>query len=171
MSPLLPAVCFVIFGFYQSIIPDPSKADFYNLTVHLFNWTLRGGAVLFLSVVFMCGAGLTLGLLIDSVVSAICAAVFVIVGVNWSSHGFINGYLCLLFALMFGGAARHQFMLWKDLTREKDMPEARAFPVEPVHPASIHPEVMPKADEPPPEEGYLARLAREKRESRGADHE
>src|SRR5207249_697681 len=115
-------------------------------------------------------AQLVVGLLVDALLTGVCAVVFAIVGIDWLTHGFTNGFLLPIFALMFGAAARHQFATWKNLGTSA-FGAFPVVPVEPVHPASIRPEVLPRPDEPPPVEGYLAALAREKREPPRADME
>lgn len=169
-SPLLPAALFFFFGWMQYIDTDSSLTDFYNFSVHWCNWSLRIGSILFLIAAVACYAGIAAGLLLDAVVTACCALMFLVVGANWSSYGFVNGYLFVIFAFMFGTAARRSFQIWKSM-RGVPLPSDRTPPARPLHPAEIHPDVLPKADEPPPPEGYLARLAREKREAPRADHE
>ena len=167
-NAIVPAVLFFIFaGQFTGI----STSDWYNFTVDLFNWTLRAGYVAYAVIAVLCYVGVWPALLVDAVVTMACSASFLIVGIEWARQGELNGYLCLLFCIMFAAAGRHSFQTWRRRRPGIRTGEPVAASPAPAHPAAEHPDVLPAGDQPPPAEGYLAALAREKKDAPRADLE
>lgn len=151
-----------------------SDSAMYNLSVDVATWTMKIGGIGMALVVLGSLIGRPEALLADAVLSGLIGLSFVLTGVVRFVWGNTQGLLFLIFGLMFVSAARTCWRVYRGTVYDDFGFRSQAAPppdARPVHPASIHPEVLPKDGEPPPPEGYLAALAREKKEPGKAEYE
>ncbi len=166
-----------------------SGNKFYNATVDVFYWSLRIGGILMALVAALCAANLRLGLLFDAIVSGACGVIMALIAIYWLidaggvdlqsliylifGGGFVSASLSAMRSYRMAGARDGPGRATEDALgvprpvrhggSETGTPDAtRATPATMVHPASLRPEALPKEGEPPPPEGYLAALAKEK---------
>lgn len=166
------ALLMLYYGFHVGLV-GYSDSAIYNTSVSICDWTMKIGGIALAAIAVGGAAGIAEVLAVDAVVSLVIGASFLFCGLIWLlTQGDWEGLLFIVFGGMFLNAARG---CWNSFRGGRQYlpvaPVQDAGPPRPVHPAAEHPEVLPKADEPPPAEGYLARLAREKRNAPRADHE
>ncbi|MCZ6817790.1 MAG: hypothetical protein O7F76_13975 [Planctomycetota bacterium] len=169
------------------LIPANSTA-FFEATFNWFDWMLKIGGICMAVVAVLCFLGLRVALLIDVVVSGLCGSILILCPVYWM---FIVGpglqnIVFVIFGGMFVNTARGCWTAYREsggtvgtATRKQGglfgveplAPPVTPPPPEPTHPASIRPDALPKDDEPPPPEGFLAALAKEKDEPPRASFE
>lgn len=155
-----------------------SSSTAYNTMVDVFYWMLRVGGPLLLVGAAICYTGMRAGALFDGIVTGVCGLVMIAYGISGLPTGVgvgLNNMLALIFGALFISSARRSLAIYGH-SRAESAPTERvavqiARPVEPVHPASVHPDVMPGVEEPPPPDGYLAALSREKDEPPTASFE
>lgn len=190
------ALLMLIFGWAYATKGISSSA-FYNTTVDVFYWSLRIGGIAMAIAAAFCAAEIRVGLLIEAIVSAVCGMLMALIAVYWmiDAGGFDLQYLLyVIFGGMFISAAASAMRSYRILGMQGghipaasaertggvfgvpggggQRPLHKAAPVaEAVHPASVRPASLPKESEPPPPEGYLAALAKEKDEPPTASFE
>lgn len=169
---LLAGLVLLLFGFWQQPVYGGDDETFYNGTVDAFFWMLRIGGFAFVVVAAVSFAGLRTGLMLDAVASAVCGIVMLLCGLYWTVKTEINlqDVLFIFFGVLFIRAAR---ISWKAFGESGGPAETgvpaevgagsgqAATSAEPPHPASVHPESLPREGEAPPPEGYLAALSNE----------
>lgn len=164
----------IIYGFgFGGIGVYTDHGAFYEFLIRLYNWTIRYGGFALLAAAGVCFTGLRIGLLIDAVVSGLIGGILVLCVGGWFFYerSFdVTNIVVVLIALMLLRSAYANFLLWNASAGERPPSRPAPSPSEapPIHIASG---VLPKEGEPPPPEGYLAALAREKEESSKANYE
>lgn len=174
---LFAGALLTIYGWFLSA-KGISSSVAYNAIVDVFYWTLRVGGPLMLLAGAACFAGLRPGILIDAVAAGICGVVMLVYALAGVFTGVgigVNNLLALVFGVLFLSSARRSMEYYLSSrgspARMGARPAPEARPVaEAVHPASVRPASLPAEGEPPPEEGYLAALAREDDEPPSAAH-
>ncbi len=155
-------------GYFFAISAVVDYGPFYTFLVHLFNWTLRAAGALLLAAaglgMFKPRAGLTM----DAVVSGLAGALLVVCVVGWTvfeKSADLYNIVIAFVALMLLRESYSGIMLFRT-TPGEDRVQRRPLP--PPEPARvISSSVLPKVDEPPPEGGYLAALAKEQDDQPG----
>lgn len=167
----LTAILLLFFGWYAGFTVDPAQVGpVYAGAVTLFNWTLRIGGVALLVVCVVCLLGEPKGVLLDAIIAALAGLIFLSCALIWMIKGSGIDLLDLLVfasACILLGGARRSFNLWRSgLAPVAGFPVVNASPPESQapHPASIRPMGLPTETDPPPEDGFLAALGREKDE-------
>ena len=173
-----------------------SASTFYNTTVDVFFWSLRIGGIAMAIAAALCAADFRIGLLIEAMTSAVCGLLMTLIAVYWLIDAGGLDLQYLLYVIFGGGfittaasamrSYRALGMQGADIPAEREErsggvlgvpgggqspPYQRAPVPEAVHPASVRPASLPKESEPPPPEGYLAALAKEKDEPPTASFE
>lgn len=174
---VIAGLLMTFYGWYMSG-KGISSSTAYNTMVDVFYWMLRLGGPLLLVGAAICYQGVRVGALFDGIVTLACGIVMVGYGISGLPTGVgvgLNNMLALVFGAIFIQSARRSLAVYRH-SRTESAPDERAAvqiarPVEPVHPASVHADVMPGAEEPPPPDGYLAALSREKDEPPTASFE
>ena len=169
----ITAVVMLLYGFYLSATGWSSLVsdDLYILAMEVFKWTLKGGGAAMLVVALLCFAGQPVGLLLDCLVSGACGLIMAACGAIWITRGKgfdLQDIVVLVFGVIFMRAAWISWTLFAEAPAEVPPPAPEP---EPIHPASIHPEVLPKEGDAPPEEGFLAAMSKEKKEPPTASYE
>jgi hypothetical protein len=170
----ITAVIMLLYGFYLSATGWSSTVtdELYNIAMEVFKWTLKGGGAAMLVVAILCLAGQRVGLLLDCLVSGACGLIMAACGGIWMARGKgldLQDIVVLVFGLIFMRAAWISWTLFAETPAEAP-PQPPPEP-EPIHPASIHPDVLPREGDAPPEEGFLAAMAKEKKEPPTASYE
>jgi len=170
---LLPAGIMLVYGFvYYSDVSGTSNSEIYNRAVTVFGATLKIGGVLMVAVTAACAIGMPAALLLDAIVSVGCGGTFAACGLIWLiTVGDLQGILLLVFGIIFLASGWSSWNLYaiggvadaRDPAAEADEP--------PPHPASLPSDALPRPDETPPPDGYLAALSREKTDPPRAEHE
>jgi hypothetical protein len=169
------ALLLLVYGWImKGITVFPDLGPTYEITISIFNWMLKLGGIGLALAAIMCFAGLSIGLLMDFIVSAGCGLVMALCSIYWmitQKNADLQDILFLVFGVMFIRAAFGSLSLYKS-DHEPDVVDqiAPADAHEP-HPASIHPDVLPTEDQPPPPEGYLAALSKDPNTPPTASHE
>lgn len=149
-----------------------SSDDTYNLAVEVFKWNLKLGGAAMLVVAIVCFLGQRIGLLLDCLVSGACGIIMAACALIWLTRGRgfdIQDAIVLAFGFVFVRAA---WVSWTLFAGPQTSTTVAAPPApEPIHPASIHPESLPMEHEPPPPDGFLAAMAKEKDEPPTASYE
>lgn len=132
----------------------------------MFDWMLLVGGIAMIGVAVVCYLGARIGLLLETIVSGICGVIMLVCAGTWIVKGLmgINTVLIGIFGVMFVSAARSAWSMYQsDSGSGPHVAAQLAAPVAPPppHPASQASPALPKDGEPPPEEGYLAALAKE----------
>jgi len=142
----------------------------YNFSVDLFNYMLLIGSFAFFAIAAFCLTGRLIAMLSDAAVSFVCGGIMIACSIVWM----ISFKSILLNSIMFVVVG---FILVRSGLGALDMyrrlivtaPDATTsspptVPQEPTapHPASQASSALPKDGEPPPPEGYLAALSKEK---------
>ncbi len=155
-----------------------SKSEFYNTMVDVFYWMLRIGGGLMMIVGVCCIVQLRGALLADAMVAGLCGLVMLLYSASGLLSGVgihLNHIVVLVLGLMFLGSARQSMVLFAaegaSIVARPGVDRAAAPPVESIHPASVHPRSLPTELEPPPPDGYLAALSKEKDEPPTASYE
>ncbi|HKQ49193.1 MAG TPA: hypothetical protein VJZ71_14070 [Phycisphaerae bacterium] len=177
-----------------------SASTFYNTTVDVFFWSLRIGGIAMAISAALCAADFRIGLLVEAMTSALCGLLMTLIAVYWlvDAGGLDLQYLLyVIFGVGFITTTASALRSYRAIgsnggqsPRYQTADEARAGGVfgvpsgggqsphymatpvaEAVHPASVRPASLPKEGEPPPPEGYLAALAKEKDEPPTASFE
>jgi hypothetical protein len=172
----LAALLMLLYGWYGGGPQGVSSSDLYNSAIDLFRWMLRIGGMAMLLTSVVCFTGLRVGLLLDFLVTGLCGAIMLGVGVIGLFAGGAPGLqdiLVLIFGLVFLRAAWSSWALHGEAGQPAESAVAArgASAPEAAHPASVHPEALPKDGEPPPADGYLSALAKEKEEPPSASYE
>jgi len=157
------AAIMLVFGWLMGGLVTSRTEAMYVLAVEAFNWMLRIGGIAMLLVAALCYAGKTAGLVLDFVVSGFCGAIMLACGGYWlvldiraGGGSGLQDVFVVLFGFLFVRAAMQS---WGRLGGEGSAaPPEEGKP----HPASIHPESLPREGEAAPPEGFLAALSREK---------
>ncbi len=140
-----------------------------NAATNLFFGMLIGGGAALLLVAAVCSTGRLVAILADSIVSFACGAIMIFYAVVWSFDGL--GFQNLLFLVLGFMLCRNGLACFDMYRRliitapDANAPTAKSTPsqVPPApHPASKASSALPKDGEPPPPEGYLAALSKEK---------
>jgi hypothetical protein len=168
-------VLLIVFWWYTDF-GGFSEDSVFNILADVSIWTFRIGGVALVLISLSLFAGRSIGLLLDAVVSACIGIVMLACGVYGAAiyeESRLYYLLFALFGLIFSKAAYNSFQAYKHRPAE----EFGAAPAsamaggpekppadEPVHPASVHPDALPEDGEPPPDDGYLAALSKEKDE-------
>jgi hypothetical protein len=166
------AVLMLLYGWLAGL-EGVSNNEIYNAAVDAFKWTLRLGGIAMLLAAIVCFAGLRIGLLLDALASAGSGAVMLVCVGIWFSQGSgfdLQDVVILLFSLLLIREAWISFRLFSDTAAATEATTIHAEPIVP-HPASVHPPSLPSEGEPPPPEGYLSALAKEKDEPPTASYE
>ncbi len=180
----IPAILMIGYGwgFGDWVIP-PGTDALYKALVHLLDWTLKIGGICLVGVTIVYLSGRRVGLLLEAIVAGICGIVFIVCPLYWTrSDGLGLQYmLFIVFGGLFLNAARGCWVSYRGTAAPASVggaggppgaPAVRQPPAAaPPHPASVHPEALPKDGEPAPKEGYLAALSKEKEEPPGASYE
>ena len=164
------AILMLLYGWYFSGATGLSKDPTYNAAVDVFPWALRGGGVLMLIAAIVSFMGLRVGLLIDSIatgLSGVALGACALVWLTKSPSIDVQDVVILVFSLILVRAA---WIAWQMFSGPPARP-APPPPPDPIHPASLRPESLPKEGEPPPPDGYLSALAKEKEEPPTASYE
>lgn len=169
-----------------------SSNRFYNATVDVFYWSLRVGGILMALVAALCAANLRAGLFFDAIVSGVCGVIMALIAIYWLidagggdlqsliyvifGGGFVSASISAMRSYRAAGMNGGRYAEDAAVAREPSghgpaYRDHRAPVVEAVHPASVRSEALPKDGEPPPPEGYLAALAKEKDEPPTASFE
>ncbi|MCB9852997.1 MAG: hypothetical protein H6819_07870 [Phycisphaerales bacterium] len=146
-----------------------SASAFFVFTLHAFDWMLLIGGAAMVAVGIVCYAGARVGLLLETIVSALCGLVMLMCAGTWLAGGAlgINTILVGFFGVTFTSGARSAWVMYRASDATGGQSSVRAStPVVPAappppHPASQASSALPKDGEPPPEEGYLAALSKE----------
>lgn len=146
-----------------------SASAFFVFTLHAFDWMLLVGGAAMVTVGIVCFSGARIGLLLESIVSGICGVVMLVCAGTWLSNGSLgpNTILIGFFGFTYVSGARSAWAMYRGSAATPGPPGVRvSAPVVPAappppHPASQASSALPKDGEPPPEEGYLAALAKE----------
>ncbi len=116
MYAAIAAALMLFFGFLRPY--DVAQGTrLYVTSVFATNWLLRIGGLSLLGAAILCWSGLTVGLAVDALVSAIVGLALSGVGIIWISDGDYEGLLFLIFALLFLSAARHSWTQFVALSR------------------------------------------------------
>jgi hypothetical protein len=174
-----------------------SASTFYNTTVDVFFWSLRIGGIAMAIAAALCAADFRIGLLLEAITSAVCGLLMTLIAVYWLIDAGGLDLQYLLYVIFGGGfltTATSTMRSYQALRAQgghnpaagaertggvfgvpggggQSPPYQRAPVPEAVHPASVRPASLPKESEPPPPEGYLAALAKEKDEPPTASFE
>ena len=174
----IAAAMLLFFGWGTSGWLIPADAtEFYETTIWVFDWMLKIGGILLAVVAVLCFAGIRLALLCDTFVSGVCGLIMVACPLFWIlSDGFGLQYVMyVVFGFMFLNAARGCWVSYRATGGPRRpaplVPSIAPRAPEPIHPASVHPDSLPADGEPPPPDGYLAALAKEKDEPPKASFE
>jgi hypothetical protein len=171
---LVVGLVLLLYGWMVRPVYSDELGSFYNATLDVFFWTLRFGGGVFVVIGVLAFGGLRAALLLDALASAICGAVMLLCGLYWMKEiGFdLSRILFVFFGIMFLRAAKGSFTLFgggepaavaADAAGSQE--HSAGIPSDQsVHPASQHPDSLPGEDQPPPPEGYLAALSKDKTE-------
>jgi hypothetical protein len=160
----------VLLGFGLMTAPMYLKEDqgFYNRSWDVFYGMLRTGGVVLMLVAAISFAGLRVGLLLDALASGVCGLIMILCSAYWIKiEGLeMRDALFAVFGILFVRAAFVSFSVFRSgaPSASRPAPPADAPAADPVHPASLHPDSLPGEGEPPPPEGYLAALSKDKGE-------
>lgn len=157
----------LVFGIWYPLSPAFKRGEFYEFLFDLFRWTLCIGGVSLLGVAVVCMMGRSIGLLLDAIVSGVVGILLLVCAVGWISYESgvdMTNIVVLLVSLMLLKEGYSNFNLWRVTAEAGPVPRAIVPPPE-APPVKIASGILPKDGEPPPPEGYLAALAREKDES------
>ncbi|HVP12367.1 MAG TPA: proline-rich domain-containing protein [Phycisphaerae bacterium] len=171
---LIVGCVLLVYGWMSSPIHYDELGPFYNTSVEVFFWILRLGGLAFVLIAVLAFMGLRLALFLDAAVSMICGLFMVLCGGYWIKETGLDlsRILYVVFGVMFLRASMSSLALFRgQAPAGPETPggtEARPHPgdaasEEPPHPASVHPDSLPKDGQPPPE-GYLAALSKDKTE-------
>ncbi len=175
----IAAVLMLFFGWGMAA-KGISGSAFYNATVDVFYWSLRIGGIALLIAAGLCAAELRVGLLFDAIVSGVCGVLMALIAIYWmlDAGGFdLQSLIYLIFGGGFVSASLSAMRSYRAMGMSGGNDVSRSggqsppYKAEAVHPASVRPASFPKAGEPPPPEGYLAALAKEKDEPPTASFE
>lgn len=173
----LAALLMLLYGWYQGGPQGVSNSALYNSSVEVFRWMLRVGGVAMLLTSAVCFVGRRVGLLLDFLVTGLCGAIMLGVGAIGLFAGGAAGMpdiLVLIFGFVFLRAAWVSWSLYGEgPSGGGAFPVIAADPPQPerVHPASVHPDSLPREGDPPPPDGFLAALSKEKQEPPSASYE
>lgn len=180
VNSLILGVVLVFYGFLTSPVYLEGDVGIYNTTVDILFVVLRVGGLAFIIIAGLLFAGLRVALLFDVLTVGICGLALGACSLYWIALDGpdVQELLYLVFAVLFLRAAHSSFGAYRRGTPGEQTPGAlttdqtpSAAPASnPVHPASVHPETLPQEDQPPPPDGYLAALSKEKGESPDAGH-
>jgi len=145
-------------------------SQFFVFTLHLFDWMLLIGGIAMIVVAVVCYLGARIGLLLEAIVSGLCGLIMITCAGTWAINGSmgLNTMLIGFFSLTFLSGAGSAWRMYAGTSSKGGRSAVRvSTPVAPAAPPTPHPasrasSVLPKDGEPPPEEGYLAALSREK---------
>lgn len=171
---LVASLLMLYYGFGPGLWSGFDHGQIYSASFHVFNWVLKGGGLCLLAVAAFSFTGSRLALLFDFLVTGVSGTLMALCAACWTIFERavdLQNLLVLVFGAMFIRSALGSWSAYGAATRRIDdtapgrrepasVPKAIAKPT-PVHPASVHPKSLPRHGEPPPEEGYLAALARE----------
>ncbi len=164
------------------------RGPVYDASFVLFSIILKYGGAVMLAVGAWQYTGQSLSILADAIVSGLCGLTLFFCGITWivmeRSIAYLNNILVPVVSIFLMRNAAASFAAWRRAEKQGVVPRARpatsaaprAERVEPAappapHPASLASSALPKDGEPPPDEGYLAALAREKQEPPNASYE
>ena len=161
------AVMLVYWGLSSPIYYEGQTLS--NFANTLFFGMLFVGGIALLLIAALCVSGRLVAILADAIVSFACGAVMIGCAAIWCLKGIgIQDILFLIFGLMFCRNGLSCFDMYRRLIiTAPEAKTASAIPSKPVappvpHPASQASSALPKDGEPPPPEGYLAALGKEK---------
>lgn len=186
----LAALFMMFYGWFGGAWIYPASADaLYILLFDVFDWMLKIGGGCLAIVAIVCFLGHRLGLLLDAIFSGICGLILAGCPAYWMLKGSV-GFQNILFIVLGIFLVREACRSWSAYgssshETKRESGEGRWFGIptleppraqkpsipEPPHPASLKSDALPKDGEPPPEEGYLAALAKEKDEPPSASYE
>ena len=172
---LVVGLVLLLYGWMVRPVYSDELGSFYNATLDVFFWTLKLGGGVFVAIGVLSFTGLRVALLLDALASAICGAVMLLCGLYWMKEtGFdLSRILFVFFGVMFLRAATGSISLFSGSESAAAVAADAAGPPEhaggtpadePAHPASQHPDSLPGEGEPPPPDGYLAALSKDKTE-------
>jgi len=167
----LPGIVMLLYSQFSGRLAHMDEhGAIYNFCADLFNYMLLIGAFAFLAIAAFCLTGRLVAMLSDAAVSFICGGIMIACSIVW-----IVSFKSIPFnSIMFGIVG---FILVRSGLGSLDMyrrlivtapdagtPSPPSAPQEPAapHPASQASSALPKDGEPPPPEGYLAALSKEK---------
>ncbi|MBK8269533.1 MAG: hypothetical protein IPK83_15015 [Planctomycetes bacterium] len=159
----------LVFGIWylrHPMSPAFKRGEFYEFLFVLFRWTLCIGGVSLLGVAVICMIGKSIGLLLDAIVSGLVGILLLVCAVGWicyESSVDLTNIVVLLVSLMLLKEGYANFNLWR-VTAEAGLVPRAVVPRPEAPPVKIASGILPKEGEPPPPEGYLAALAKEKDE-------
>ena len=166
----------LLYGIYLRI-NDWSKPDadsLYSLAVEVFKWTLIVGGGAMLVVAAVCFAGKRIGVLLDCLLSGTCGLIMIACAGIWLTRGKgmdLQDIVILIFGVIFIRAAWVSWSIFAEASEPAPETAGPAPEPEPIHPASIHPDVLPQEGEAPPAEGFLAAMSKDKNEPPTASYE
>ncbi len=161
---LTAGLILLAFGFYFGIGSYIDHGPFYVFLIHLFRWTVRLSGFAFLVIAGISWMGHRVGLLLDAIVSALCGGVMVgcVIGWMFFERGLdLINVVSVLLGLMLLRSGYTNLLVFRESASDPGRPRG-AFPTIVQQPLNISSTVLPKEGEPPPPEGYLAALAKEK---------
>ena len=172
---LIVGLVLLLYAWMSNPVYSTELGSFYNATIDVFFWTLKIGGGAFVLIALLGFAGLRVAVLLDAFVSAVSGLVMLLCGAHWIKEtGFdLPRLLFVFFGVMFLRAAIGSISSFKGgesiapIAAGAAEPQAQAGGApadEPAHPASEHPESLPAEGEPPPPDGYLAALSKDKTE-------
>lgn len=178
------------FGFGYVMTPIFDHGEAYALSFTVFYGMLKIGGICLLLIAAVCWTGRPIALVLDAIVTTLCGLIMVgcavcwtifeksmdlqnllifIVGIMFTRSGFANGSLFVRGEGAFEGKSGGKS--WFGIPT-LEPPGAQEPPVPEVpHPASLKSDALPGEGEPPPDEGYLAALSKEKDEPPSASYE
>ncbi len=160
------------YGWGEWSIPDRSAA--YAAAARVWIQTLKIGGGVMLGVAGLCLTGRAGVLLLDAVACGAIALLLAVCGAILAVYGDTNGFLSLVFSLLWGGAAVQSWRAYADRPRlPGDAPRRDGRSTDAVPSAGSGGDAS-RSDAPPapasdasaPVEGYLAALVREHRRRR-----
>lgn len=164
-----PGVMMLLYYFFQRLGPARDFGTFYDLTFPILNYTMLVGGIAYLAIAMACTTGRLIFFLIDAIVTIVVGAVMLFAGLSWLSITKSIGLyeiLFVMFGMYFLRSGYIGFVQYRVLAagRGTHRVAEASTPPEPQapHPASLPSDALPKDGDPPPEEGYLAALAKEK---------
>lgn len=154
----------LLYGFYLGIGTYVDHGPFYVFLIHLFRWTVRIGGFVLIGVGIVCWSGRPFGLLLDAIASLLVGLTMAGCVVGWFFYekGIeIYNIVALVVGIMLARSGYTNLLLYRELPKSTgERSDVTSVAPEPT--LKISSSVLPKDGEPPPEEGYLAALSREK---------
>lgn len=171
-SVAFPGVIMLVYSQFGGL---PAHMDehgaLYNFSTDLFRYMLLIGGLVFLAIAAFCLSGRLVAMLSDAAVSFLCGGIMVACSIIWMATFkavMLNSIMFVIIGFILIRSGMGALDMYRRLiVTAPDAPTASpSAPQTPPaqHPASKASSALPKDGEPPPPEGYLAALSKEKDE-------